>query len=170
MATTAWVSDEVWARLDPDAGRLGRRGRWALTAVVIAAVAVCALGYAFLAAGLVRPRLTLRGDGWEQASSAARARTVTVIASLYNAGWTQVTVDSLTTSSHGLRVSGAEALPRTIRADTGTTIAVDLQMTDCAHPGPLVLLARVPRWWGTATVRLAVSDLPDVVAAACGRS
>ncbi len=61
-------------------------------------------------------------------------------------------------------------LPRTIHAGAATTITVHIQITDCARPGRLALLARVPRWWGTATVRLIPSDLPDpLVAAACGR-
>jgi hypothetical protein len=150
--TAGWVSDEVWAQLDPRAGRLSRRGRFALALAALGAAALVIVVWAAGASGLVRPRLSV--DGWASQESGHASFSERVV--LANHGWTTARLTAVTTPTRDLHVTGARGLPVHIRPGETVTITVRLAVLDCANPpsGWIPVRARVSHWWGTTSAAL----------------
>lgn len=161
------VSDEVWAQLDPRAGRLSRRGRLALAGATALTAAAVVAGYALLAGGTVWPRLSVESD-WSGHFSPGRhnfSETLTID----NDGWAGARIVSVG-APRGLRVTGVDGLDGEVGAGGSAALTVHYLVTDCARPPaePVTLLLHVDRWWGTATVRLRPPDqVPSLITPAC---
>lgn len=113
----------------------------------------------------------MAGAGWLPASA-----TVTLTVDVANDAWTGARVTGVS-SPAGLRVTrvatavgGAEVrvrrgrtLPVTIPAGGHAMVTVYYAVTDCADPpaNPSRVSIDVGRWWGTATVDLRLTNLPD---------
>lgn len=150
---TALLTDDVWMRLDPHAGRLTRRGAVRMWALVLAC---CLLGVAALAvfrSGLVTPRLE-RDDfaGW---SSSVERRFVTVQLPIVNRGWRTETVLGVGRDGPGLALEPPLAghFPVAIPPGTGVAITLRYQVTSCAAvpQGDWPVPVRVSRPWGVQT-------------------
>jgi hypothetical protein len=169
VARTVWVSDEVWARLDPKAGRLSARGRWALAGAAVLVTAAVAGLWLVQSAGLVRPRLSLENGGWTAGTANPSTRAVEETTTVDNDGWTAVRVESVTGVAAGPRVVGVEGVPVTIPAHGSATITVHYRVTRCAPPPTsLGFGLRVARWWGTETIGLGSGhEQPPMIDEAC---
>jgi hypothetical protein len=163
---TGWVSDEVWAQLDPRAGRLTRSGRLALTVSAVAAIALIVGIWAAGVSGVVRPRLS--ATGW---SATTGPVTVVETVTAANTGWTTARLTSVATPTAGLRIEGVRGLPVHVRSGASARIIVRIAVTDCANPpsGWIPLQVRASHWWGTTSAALAEPSGggPPLAAEAC---
>lgn len=161
-----WVSDEVWAQLDPRAGTLGRGQRRGLVAGAAAAAVLVAAGFA--ADRSVRAHLVLARDAGYQASTtkdSQGARILTRQFTVKNTGWTTVRVVGVGQDGPGLRLlgSGTSEIPGAqppFDLGPGKTAAVVVvyEITDCAAvpTGPFPVAVRVHGLWGTQTLHVAL--------------
>lgn len=166
-----WVSDEVWARLDPRAGRLTRRGRLALALGALGVAALAVAVWLAASSGLIRPRLSV-APGWSGTFSHAD-HSFSETVRIDNTGWTDAHLRSVTTSVQGLRVSAVRGLPRTLAAGSSATVTVHYAVSDCSlrWTGPSTFEVHVAQWWGSATVPLDTDDsaLSTLAFSACGK-
>jgi hypothetical protein len=159
------VSDEVWQRLDPDAGRMSRRELARLWLVIGAAVVVLIGGSTVWRTGLVVPRLVWTGG--TQASYHTVDRVARVGVDLLNAGRFPVTVGSVGRSDPGLQFLGTATgpnaddpmtrpFPVTLEPDNGIVLWLVYRVTDCASlsTASWPVTAIVERPWGSMTVDL----------------
>jgi hypothetical protein len=160
---TPGVPDEVWAQLDPHAGRL----RWrtvVLNWVTIAGAALLVVAGALVwRTGIVVPRLAWPGDvrQWEEIPVGAR-----VWVTVANEGRFPVTVLDLGRSAPGFELLGVEGpdrapspFPVTLRPGDRVDAVLVYRITDCDEwAGVWPLTARVDRPWGPMTVEVAVPE------------
>jgi hypothetical protein len=164
------VSDEVWRRLDPGAGRMSRLAVVRLWLVIGAAVAVLIGGTAVWRTGIVVPRLVWADT--MQMSYDTVEREARIEVDLINGGRFPVTVVSVGRSDPGLQflgtVSGPDPgepmtrpFPVTLQAQTGTVLWLVFRVSDCAALAAAAwpVTAVVERPWGSMTVDL-VRDGP----------
>src|SRR2546423_3242513 len=160
MATKVrWVSDEVWAALDPKAGAI--RGaelkRLAVGAVLLVVVLV---GAALLwVSGLVHSRLA-----WSYAEgygAQTRDRIFATDVGILNNGWTDVRITGVGQDGPGLKLIDVSDRPN-ISTDAGrkppftlhpgqtAVVSLSYQVTDCAAvpSGAFDVPVRVERPWG----------------------
>ncbi len=158
-----YVSDEVWRRLDPGAGKLTRRSTVRLWIAVGVALALLLAGNTLWRAGLVVPRLAwpVGLQEWEE-----NPQWVRVKVQLENTGWWPVTVRSIGRSGAGLELLGVEGAfqtgepsPFPVRLEPGERVEATLvyRVTDCTgYPRePWPVTAEVDRPWGAMTVEVA---------------
>jgi hypothetical protein len=170
MAQSTLVSDEVWAQLDPGAGRPPRRSR---RAIMVAAWLVAVLLFGWYVAGisgLVWPRLHAEG-GWS-AQFSSLDRTASQTFTLTNDGWAAVTVTGAASPVPDVQVTGVDGAPLTIRAGEQVSVTVHYRVTGCPafvdDPGqaPPIRL-RTSHWWGNFAAP--VSEIPyPAFESACG--
>jgi hypothetical protein len=144
------LTDETWARLDPDAGRLsGADRRRVLVVAVVAAVLVVGAGVVWRG-GLLWPRIETQLAGYDTDS---QGRTFRMVLQVDNRGLTDVHVRSVGRSGSGLRLLGASEVPTGVPSSTGLEVTLRYRVTDCAAvqrgdwPVPVV----VDRPWGSLT-------------------
>lgn len=148
------VPDEVWRRLDPNAGRLSRRAAarlWVAGALVMFA----ALGYPFgVASGAFGPNLGLGSTAFEYEPGAS----ITYDLVLLNEGLFPVTVLKVGERDDGLKLAGVEAaLPASLKRGEGLPVRLNYVVTDCNDLPYWVapVLVRVKGRWGETSVSVA---------------
>jgi hypothetical protein len=147
-----WVTDEVWASLDPMAGRLSRR-----TVRRFLAASAVTLGFGIVAGlllwqGLLSPRISAQiGGGGTRIGSSQ----VTVQLELINHGPRPVQIASLAASS-GLELTSATGLPHRLGAHSSRDVTVRVRIVDCSavRSGSGSLDLRIDRFWGHTTKRI----------------
>lgn len=163
-----WVSDEVWAELDHDAGRLPRRRERQLAVAPVILLLVLSAGVVVWRSGAVVPRVAWANLGYS-ASSDLERRIVTHSVAIANRGWPSVHITGVGRSGPGLElVEVRGSLPTTLSRGESTEVILVYRVTDCAAVprGPWPVPVRVRRAWGTQTVYVSVPtesspDAPD---------
>jgi hypothetical protein len=160
-----YVSDEVWQRLDPAAGRLSRRAVLRGWIAVVTALALVLAGTVVWRAGLVVPRLLWSNaeQHWVQTDDGFRMDVL-----LLNTGWWPVTVVGVGRSAPGLELLGVEGdcrpegtgdrcVPLSLAPHTGVGMTLVYRISDCATApmGDWPVTAAVRRPWGDVTVTVA---------------
>lgn len=160
------VSDEVWARLDPQAGRLKWHNvlrNWVTIAVAVLLVIAGALVWR---TGIVVPRLVWP-DGlqqWEENPDWVR-----IWIAVGNVGRFDVTVLDVGQSGPGFELLGVEGVgrapspfPVTLAPGEDVDAVLVYRITDCheAPVGKWPLTARVDRPWGAMTVEVPAESEP----------
>lgn len=157
------LTDDVWARLDPHAGRLSRRSVLRLWAAGAAAILVLIAGVGVYLTGFVTPRVHADGSSFSMERPVDVSTTTPVVITLHftldNRGSSTVAIKSLGGPLAGdvrqLSFVSTWNLPRTLPPATGQEVTVTYRLTSCnAFPTAAELpIGRVPltvdRWWGT---------------------
>lgn len=154
---TGWVSDEVWARLDPASGALPLRTRHRVVAVTMLATVITFGLITMHVEGLLGPRLY--ADYLASFRSDPATHSFDEQLELQAVGWADVALRDVTVVTPGYRLTRVTGVPGTVPGDGNATIGLSFAVTDCAHP-PAVeprLRFHVDQWWGTTTVDV---DLP----------
>ena len=156
------VSDEVWRRLDPNAGRL--RGPLSGRTSVLLAALIPSLVVAVWWSGLTAPKLV-----WSDSSRWAQVEpggTVYVHVTVANEGVVPATVVRAGDSGPGYRLIGLQgSLPAELGRGESVPLTIVYQVTDCdllphaSFPVPVV----VRRWWGEQTVDVNRRHHNDVI-------
>ncbi|MEY9862806.1 hypothetical protein ABH935_008454 [Catenulispora sp. GAS73] len=174
---TRWVSDEVWAELDPTAGTLSRAQRRRALAAALAAVALLIAGYTIDRSGVVRAHIDYYGDSGNIGATTPNPKFFTRQVAVRNTGWTTVHVTGVGQDGPGLRLvrpGGPEGFPKDLELVGSTpapfdlhpgqivTVEVAYQVTDCAAvpSGSFPVTLRVDRPWGTQTIDIAMPLTP----------
>ena len=167
-------SDEVWAQLDPRAGRLSRRAK---ARVWLAGALALALAVGFVAiwrAGLIAPRLGVEPGvmSYDEAPGGQITFTVTI----ENRGRFPVSVLKVGGDEPGLRLVRVEGdLPTTLDPGQRASVTLEYRITDCGvvpdDLGPVPV--RVERPWGDLTAHLrpeygSLRILREIAKAQCG--
>ena len=158
-----YVSDPVWRRLDPGAGKLTRRSTIRLWIAVGVGLALLLAGNTLWRAGLVVPRLAwpVGLQAWEENPQGVRVKVQSE-----NTGWWPVTVRSIGRSGAGLELLGVEGAfetrgpsPFPVYLEPGERVEATLvyRVTDCEGylREPWLVTAEVDRPWGAMTVEVA---------------
>lgn len=147
---TPWVADEVWAQLDPGAGRLGPRARRALIATILAVLLVITGLVVLKLSGLVRPRV---GAWASEVSIDAARHSATITLQLGSGDWVDDPVTAVTPGSPGIAVVSATHPVVPARGDATVTVRL---LLDCARvrPGTPVFTLWLHRPWGERPVRV----------------
>jgi hypothetical protein len=154
------VSDEVWAELDPRAGRLSREATRRLVIGVLVVLALVASGGLAWQSGLILPRVVWpETAGWGASSGPG---TISHQLVMENQGWTPVTLTGAGRDGPGLTLDRVfTVFPVTLKPGQQITIDLTYRITDCAaitrDPWPVPV--RIDRWWGEQTAYL---DLPTM--------
>jgi len=174
---TQWVSDEVWAELDPTAGPLSRTQRRRALAAASAAVIVLIAGFAIDRSGVVRAHIVYDSDSGDIGATTPNPQFFTRQVAVQNTGWTTVRVTGVGQDGPGLhlvRPGGPEGFPKDLELVGSTPVPFDLhpgqiatvevayQITDCAAVplGSFPVTLRVGRPWGTQTVDISLPPTP----------
>ncbi|WP_194918960.1 hypothetical protein [Catenulispora rubra] len=174
---TRWVSDEVWAELDPNAGTMSRAQRRRALAVASAAVAVLIAGFTIDRSGVVQAHVDYSADSSDSGAASPKTKFFTRQVAVQNNGWTTIHVTSVGKDGPGLhlvRPNGPEGLPKDLDLQGSTAVPFDLhpgqiaivevayQVTDCAavSSDPFPVALRVDRPWGTQTVDISLPLMP----------
>ena len=157
------VSDEVWAQLDPHAGRLSWRTVVLNWVTIVGAVLLVIAGALVWRTGIVVPRLAWPGlHQWQEDPAWVRVW-ITVV----NRGRVPATIVDVGRSGPGLELLDVEGpdrapspFPVTLGAGEGVTAVLVYRITDCdATPvGDWPLTAVVDRPWGTMTVEVPIES------------
>ena len=157
------LTDDVWARLDPHAGRLSRRSVLRLWAASAAAILLLIAAVGVYLTGFVTPRVHAVGSSFSMERpvdvSAATPVVITLHFTLDNRGSSTVAIKSLggplTGDLRQLTFVSTWNLPRSLPSDTGQEVTVTYRLTSCngfpsAAEFPVGRLPlTVDRWWGT---------------------
>jgi hypothetical protein len=149
----AVIPDQVWQRLDPDAGRLSRRATVRLWVAIGAALVLYCGGYLVWSTGLVVPHLVWPSNVMEFETRDRGITRVDVL--IANYGLSAVTVLEVGRSGPGMELLGVDgALPITLASSEGASFELTYRITDCdATPrGSWPVTAVVARPWGALTV------------------
>jgi hypothetical protein len=165
---TLYVSDEVWANLDPSAAQLnsGARIKVALWCVAAAGIAFAVL--VLTASGLLVPRLTV-----ESADSGGSFRTCWQTMTIKNSGWFDEHINAADLQSRGTGATMTRSLAGS-DIPSGATRAVRLHFEGpkCRQllTGPTFgkstrtqpqLRLQLRRPWGTSTARISLVPQND---------
>ncbi len=149
------VSDEVWARLDPGAGRLSRRTSARMWLAAFLAVALTCLGVLVWRTGLCVPQLRWP-NGWSWTAS-EDGPLVTFAVQVRNDGNFPVTINGAGASGPGLEWVGMEgSFPAVLPPHAELELRMVYRITDCAlvSTGVWPVPVRVARPWGEMTIDL----------------
>jgi hypothetical protein len=161
---TRWVSDDVWAQLDPRAGAVERAAaRRYVRLGVLAALVLAAAGTVWTSglawAHVERPW----AEGFAQKADPV-ARTITTDFVIKNDGWRAIGIEDIGADGPGLRVLRTghplvnaddwRTVPFWLKPGETATLSITYQITDCAAvtSGEFAIPVRVHRFWGTQTV------------------
>ncbi len=147
------MPDEVWQRLNPNAGRLSRRTTAKMWIAFVLMLLLVGAGTLVWQTGLIAPRLVWPGNGsrWEMSDDGV-AR---VDVEIHNAGRFPAIVIDAGRSGTGLDLLGVEGpLPVTLQPGDTALVVLVYRITDCdATPrSRWPVTAVVQRPWGTMTV------------------
>jgi hypothetical protein len=151
------LTDEVWARLDPHAGRLSRRQAWRLWLAVLACVVLLGAAVDGWRSGLVRPRFEPPSSQPSSADFNPQAREFTLHLPLMNRGVLTETILVVGRSGPGLVLQApTDTFPLRLAPNTGRDVSLRYRVTDCdAVPaGDWPIPVRVSRPWGSVTTGL----------------
>ena len=151
------LTDEVWARLDPHAGRLSWRQTRRLWQAVFACVVLLGAGLLGWRAGLIAPRFEPPDAQNWSAEFDAQAGEFTMHLPLMNQGALTETVLAVGRPGPGLTLlPPADSFPLTLAHNTGQDVSLRYRVTDCAAvpAGEWPIPVRVSRPWGSVTVDL----------------
>lgn len=144
------VSDTVWSRLDPGAGRINpRRPVLALLALML----LVEVGVVVWVSGLLVPRLELDRSGstahWHPGTGP-----VSYMVQIKNEGWLPATVVGWGRSRPGLELVPETKAPHVLRPGQSMEVTITYRIKDCAAVtnDPVPMPVRVDRFWGTHTV------------------
>ena len=144
------LTDETWARLDPDAGRRSAADRRRVAVLLSVAVVVLVALAAVWRSGVVWPRLSSDTFGYDVDRGTRSFRMHLLVE---NRGLTDVHVTSVGRSGAGLRLIGTSDVPTVLQPSTGAEVTLHYRVTDCGAvqqgdwPVPVV----VDRPWGSLT-------------------
>jgi hypothetical protein len=163
---TSWVTDEVWAQLDPAAGRPTPLSMRAATIVAAASVLVIAVVMVPSWLGAWNPRVAV-ADGWgttDRRGSEHLAITFT----LANNGPVSERITAISGSAQ-LRVTSVTGLPSQLGAHSSVPVTVQVQILDCGatDQGDGSLYVQVHRPWGHIGKHLSLPGLTDPIETAC---
>jgi hypothetical protein len=145
------VSDEVWRRLDPNAGRL--RGPLSGRTSVVLAALIPSLAVAVWWSGLIVPKLVWPNGSWWAESTPGG--TVYVHVEVANGGVVPATVLRAGDSGPGYQLIGLQgSLPAELGRGESVPFTLVYRVTDCdALPhGSFALPVVIRRFWGEQTV------------------
>ena len=162
------VSDEVWQRLDPVAGRLPRRSVRRLRVIIAAASVLVTVAALVWYSGAAVPRLRWSEEGgfmW-----ATGPDFVSQAVHVVNDGWLTVSIVGAGRSGPGLKLIAVQdgppdpvmvrsnPLPHVLQPGESLTLVVVYRITDCSviTTDPWPVPVRVQRPWGTQTVDIPV--------------
>ncbi len=154
---TTWLSDEVWAELDPRQARLPKQARRVLAlAVALVAAATIAIGLG-VASGEFGGNLYV--PGWSIKVD-SRTHSFEESVSIHNDSWFDETITGVGISGTGFRVTDWRPTHLTIAHGRTRTLHFRVQATDCAavRAGEIHPVVRLERFWGTQSVALPVLD------------
>jgi hypothetical protein len=156
------ITDEVWQRLDPNAGKLPRRTAFRLGIAAVVALLLFVAGVAVWRTGLVVPRLAWP-DGLHEWSMTPDG-TARIDFLVENEGWFPVTVEGVGRSGPGMQLlevvggtvgypSSDPVFPVRLAPHTGVGAVLIYRLSSCQPPaGSWPVTAQVTRPWGTMTV------------------
>ena len=173
--TEPFLTDEVWAELNPHAGRLTRRQSILVCLMIAVALLLVAISGGIVRSGFITPRL--RGDGSRFAMvmpvevSAATPATLSLTFILYNDGGMTVSLRSVGASTGALRLIDRRNVPAALQPSTGQEVTLVYQFSSCDDffhtlglsqassrkygvPVPI----EVNRWWGVQHLELYVDQ------------
>jgi hypothetical protein len=151
------ISDEVWQRLDPHAGRPSRaslRSLWRATGLALTAVTLVALGWQ---SGAGAARLEMPREAASEFGGGP-GQPLSVVFTVRNVGRTTVTVTGAGRSGVGLELTEVRGpFPATLAPGEQIAIRLAYRLTGCAT-GPTTAWPVPVRiqgwWWGERTVEL----------------
>ena len=144
------LTDETWAQLDPDAGRLSAADRRRLLVLVSLVVGFLVAVVAGWRSGVVWPQVEAQLSGYGTNSD---ARTFRMYLQVENRGMADLHVSSVGRSGEGLRLLGVAQVPTDLAPSTGVDVILRYQVTDCAafQRGEWPVPVTVDRPWGSLT-------------------
>jgi len=151
------LTDEVWARLDPHAGRLSWRQARRMWQAVFACVVLLGAALYGWRAGLIEPRFEPPSAQNWSAQFDAQAGEFTLHLPLMNQGALTETVLGVGRSGPGLTLlPPVDIFPLTLAHDTGEEVPLRYRVTDCAAvpAGDWPIPVLVSRPWGSVMVEL----------------
>ena len=155
-ATTHWVSDEVWARLDPRAGRMTRRGRLALAAILLlAALGVVAM-IAVRHSGLFTPHV---GAWASEVTIDEHDHSAVERLHVGNNDWFAERVEGVSTRTPGVAIADWSTATIPAGGDGTVTVRMDFDCTAAAQ-GPVTVTLWLYRPWGNARATVWGPDMP----------
>lgn len=150
MGSSVYVSDAVWERLDPRAGRLSRAQRFRVFLFSLAGAVVIAAVLLVFASGLLIPRFNGAAD-----ITSGRHPNYRVRATITNNGWAAERVSELRLSQSGVAV--LSSTPRSVMVESGATdtFVLRIHISSCRdiRPVPLTVIADVHPAWGSQETR-----------------
>lgn len=157
------VSDEVWAQLDPDTGRLSRPTvRW-MTVALSAAALVLASGALLWRSGVVMAHLSWDRYAGGYSHSGGPSGRVEQNVKVHNDGWTAVTLLGAGRDMPGMSlVEVSPVFPFALGPGETMEFVVTFEVVECAEvsrdawPVPVT----VRRWWGEQTAYI---ELPKEI-------
>jgi hypothetical protein len=188
--TPPLLSDEVWAQLDPHAGRLSRRGMLRLwLAIAVALAVIVGLGVA-LRGGIVSPQLAFEptnGNGSSKgAISAQSPATWNQNVTVTNNGWLSVTITKIGGDLPGARLASIQSLPVRIAPHQHVDLTLTYSIVDCPpgtgssldgmtttyYSGTPTVPLTVRRFWGSQRVKATVDEpeWPSALYSGCNRA
>jgi hypothetical protein len=152
-SVTTWVSDETWAQLDPDAGRLHGRSRIVLAVATVAVVLVGSVAVAAGQAGLITPRINAE---LQEQRSAPGSHTVSEKFLLSTQHNVDETVTGVAAGGPGIGVQAVTRLPATIPRSGVLVLSLRVTVHDCGALGDhgLPVIIHFHRFWGTASTTI----------------
>jgi hypothetical protein len=154
---TTWLSDEVWAQLEPRQARLTRRARRALALLV----AVTGAGSILIAFGVTSGELggNLYVPSWSTRVD-TRSHDFVETIDIKNESWFDETITGATNRDGHIDVTDIRPAWLTIPHGRTRTLKLRFHVTDCAAvaPGDNVPVVHLDRFWGTQSVTIQVGS------------
>lgn len=148
--SSPWLTDEVWAQLDPAVGRVSPRDRRWVAAGGLALVLVAAAFVVARISGELRPRIS--SDTYS-ATVNTSSHTAVVRYELRNDGWFDETVTGIDQTASFIDLTRASATHFVIPAGSTRSVVLTFHLRDCTkvdNDQPRVRL-HLDRFWGTTT-------------------
>ncbi|MEU8261488.1 hypothetical protein AB0C02_12820 [Micromonospora sp. NPDC048999] len=129
------IADEVWRRLDPDAGRMTRRGARRLAVSLLAVAVLAGAGLVLWSIGIVVPRLRAIEASGFLAQINPEERSFAYGVHIRNDGQVSVVVQAVGAEGPGLELTDARnlegTLPTTLHPGEVIEIRLGYRVTDC---------------------------------------